>query len=146
MIFRTACYSIKQHSKLLFGCCKKKQKLQCNGLTSKHSNSFFIVFIVWRQFLFCFCDINFDVSTIFSKLSNLYKQNVCFKWKYCRVQNIYQIGIKATNTGDVVLMCGLSFDCLNLRLNCPKHRLLLWYNQTYIRNFSSLWCLFYVKI
>ena len=27
-------------------CCKKKQTLQCNGLTSKHSNSFVIVFIV----------------------------------------------------------------------------------------------------
>ena len=40
---------------LLFFCCKKKQKLQCSGLTSKQSNSFNIVFIVWRQFfLFCF--------------------------------------------------------------------------------------------
>ena len=27
-------------------CCKKKQKLQYSGLTSKHSNSFAIVFIV----------------------------------------------------------------------------------------------------
>ena len=31
------------------------EKLQCSGLTSKHSNSFVIVFIVWRHFfLFCF--------------------------------------------------------------------------------------------
>ena len=46
MIFRTACNSIKQRSKLLLFCCfKKNQELQCNGLTSKHSNSFFIVFI-----------------------------------------------------------------------------------------------------
>ena len=38
---------------LLFCCCKGKHELQCSGLTSKHSNSFVIVFIVWRQF-FCF--------------------------------------------------------------------------------------------
>ena len=25
--------------------CKNKQELQCNGLTSNHSNSFFIVYI-----------------------------------------------------------------------------------------------------
>ena len=31
---------------LLFCKKKKKQKLQCSGLTSKHSNSFVIVFIV----------------------------------------------------------------------------------------------------
>ena len=54
MIVITVCYSIKQRSKLLlFCCCKKKQELQCNGLTSKNSNSFLIVFIVWRQFI-CF--------------------------------------------------------------------------------------------
>ena len=46
VIFRTACYSIKQRSKHMLFCC-------CNGLTSKHSNSFLIVFIVWRQFI-CF--------------------------------------------------------------------------------------------
>ena len=47
VVFRAACYSIKQRSNLLlFCCCKKKQTIQCNGFTSKHSNSFFIVFIV----------------------------------------------------------------------------------------------------
>ena len=39
---------------LLFFSCKKKLKLQCSGLMSKHSNLFVIVFIVWRQFFFCF--------------------------------------------------------------------------------------------
>ena len=33
---------------------RSKQKLQCSGLTSKYSNSFIIVFIVWRQLFFCF--------------------------------------------------------------------------------------------
>ena len=52
VIYRTTCYSINQHSTTLvvFFCCKKKQKFQCSGLTSKHSNSFVIVFFVWRQF------------------------------------------------------------------------------------------------
>ena len=63
-------------------CCNKKKKLQCSGLTTKHSNSFVIVFIVWRQFffgfvLFCFCETSFDVFTIFSELSRL-KRNVLF--------------------------------------------------------------------
>ena len=73
---------------LLFFCCKKKQKLQSSGLTSKHSNSFVIVFIVWRQF-FCFVLFLWDKFWWFyhfSELSNL-KRNVLFmeiyiyKWK-----------------------------------------------------------------
>ena len=51
---------------------RRKQKLQCNGLMSKHSNSFLIVFIVCHQFFF-FCKTNFDVFTIFSKLLDLKK-------------------------------------------------------------------------
>ena len=89
MIFRTACYSIKQRSKLLlFCCCKKKQKLQCNGLTSKHSISFVIVFIVWRQFFLfvLFLQDKFDVFTIFSKLSNL-KKNVLFMEIYIPMES-----------------------------------------------------------
>ena len=42
-----------------------------------------IVFIVWNQFcfvLFCFCETNFDVFTIFSELSGL-KENA-LSWKY----------------------------------------------------------------
>ena len=63
---------IRARTTLVVLFCKKNQKLQCNGLTSKHLNSFVIVFIVWHQFfLFYFCETNFDVFTIFSKLSGL---------------------------------------------------------------------------
>ena len=70
------------HNSCCFFFCKKKQKLQCSGLTSKHSNSFVIIFIVWRQFFcfcfcFCFCETNFDVFTIFSELSGLKRKCTC---------------------------------------------------------------------
>ena len=81
---KTVCYSIKQRSNSC--CCKKKQTLQCNGLKSKHSNSFFIVFIVWCQF-FLFCFVLWDKCWCFyhfSELSNL-KKNVLFIFQ----QNIH---------------------------------------------------------
>ena len=48
----------------------------------KTLNSFFIVFIVNINFfvLFCFCETNFNVFTIFSRLSN-FKKKMYFSWK-----------------------------------------------------------------
>ena len=40
--------SRKSAVQLLLFFVVKRRKLQCSGLTSKHSNSFVIVFIVWR--------------------------------------------------------------------------------------------------
>ena len=48
MIFRTAWYSTAQLTLVVLLLQKKKKKLHCNGFTSKHSNSFFIVLIVRR--------------------------------------------------------------------------------------------------
>ena len=44
---------IRARTTLVVFCLWKEEKLQCSGFTSKHSNSFVIVFIVRRQF-FCF--------------------------------------------------------------------------------------------
>ena len=68
-------------------CCKKKQKLQCSGLTSKYSNSFmYLLFDVNFFVLFCFCETNFDVFTIFSELSGL-KRNVHFMEIYIPIKS-----------------------------------------------------------
>ena len=69
-----------QYNSCCFFCCKKKQKLQCSGLTSKYSNSFIIVSIVWRQLFFSFVLFfrnNSWCFYIFSELSGL-KTNVLF--------------------------------------------------------------------
>ena len=70
---KAVCYSIKQPIKLLL--LQKEETLQCNGLKSKHSNSFLLFDV--NFVLFCFCTTNFDVFTIFSELSGL-KGNVYF--------------------------------------------------------------------
>ena len=57
-------------------CCKKKQKLQCSGLTSKYSNSFVIVFIVWRQCLLVCVTEQHYVSIFFTRLWSVRK--LCF--------------------------------------------------------------------
>ena len=70
---KTVCYSIKQRSNSC--CCKKKQTLQCNGLTSKHSNSFFVVFYCLTSIFFVlFLWDNFWFFYHFSELSNFKKK------------------------------------------------------------------------
>ena len=63
---------------LLVFVCKKKQKLQCSGLTSKHSNFVCYCFLLFDVNLcFVFARQILDVFTIFSELSGL-KRNVLF--------------------------------------------------------------------
>ena len=105
VIFRTACYSIKQRSKLILFCC-------CNGLTSKHLNSFLIVFYCLTSiYLFCFCETNFDVFTVFSELSVL-KRNVLFMEIYTSMKSSILSLTKYTTFLQKKRRKKLFFNCL----------------------------------
>ena len=63
-------------------CCKKKKNY--NAVISRQNIRIRLLFFV----LFCFCETNFDVFTIFSKLSGL-KRNVLFMEMYTHLRLLY---------------------------------------------------------
>ena len=85
---KAVCYSIKQRSKLLL-----LQKEANTTIQWSHVKTFEFVFYYFYCLtsiffcLFCFCEINFDVLTIF--LSFLIFKKKYFSWKY-----IYQLKVK----------------------------------------------------
>ena len=77
---KAVCYSIKQRSKL--GLLQKEAN---TTMQWSHVKTFKFVFYCFYCLtsifvLFCFCEINFDVFTIF--LSVLIKKKMYFSWKY----------------------------------------------------------------